>query len=160
MFGEIEGFPDGATFDTRRELFLSGVHAQMMKGVQGSAAHGAASILLSGGYEDDEDFGRLILYTGEGGRDKETGRQTSHQTLIRGNLALAKSYFWQRPVRVVRSYRHRSPFSPEKGFEYGGLYHISDYFRELGRSGFYVWRFRLEKLAISQESGGAASGQS
>ncbi len=161
MFGEIKGFPEGATFETRRELFLSGVHAQIMKGIQGSAARGAESILLSGGYEDDEDFGGLILYTGEGGRDAETGRQTGHQTLVRGNLALAKSCLSQLPVRVVRGHRHRSAFAPKTGFRYGGLFRISDYFRELGRSGFYVWRFRLEKLGTAAEEFGiAASGES
>ena len=45
--------------------------------------------MLAGGYEDTRDFGNTILYTGQGGRDPETGRQVAHQTVTRGNLALA-----------------------------------------------------------------------
>jgi putative restriction endonuclease len=42
--------------------------------MSGIVPHGS-SIVLSGGYVDDEDLGDMIIYTGEGGRDAATGRQ-------------------------------------------------------------------------------------
>ena len=38
-------------------------------GIHGSDAHGAYSIVLSGGYEGDTDDGHEFTYTGSGGRD-------------------------------------------------------------------------------------------
>jgi hypothetical protein len=53
---------------------------------------GADSIVLSGGYEDDEDHGDEIVYTGHGGKDQKTGKQVRDQKLTIGNLALARSH--------------------------------------------------------------------
>ncbi|KAJ6420941.1 hypothetical protein OIU84_028344 [Salix udensis] len=50
----------------------------------------ATSIIVSGGYEDDEDAGDVIIYTGHGGQDK-LNRQCEHQKLEGGNLALERS---------------------------------------------------------------------
>jgi len=36
--------------------------------------------------------------------------------------------------------------SPEAGYRYDGLYTVEDYWRERGRSGFLLWRFRLLRL--------------
>ena len=58
--------------------------------MRGIAPHGS-SIVLSGGYVDHEDLGDVIIYTGEGGRDPNTGRQIADQQLISGNLALAEN---------------------------------------------------------------------
>jgi len=49
---------------------------------------GAESIVLSGGYEDDEDHGSFILYTGHGGRDGSTGMQIANQEFTRLNKTL------------------------------------------------------------------------
>jgi len=103
-------------------------------------------VVLAGGYEDTQDFGHEILYTGHGGRDVETGRQIGHQVLTRGNLALVTNNLLGLPVRVVRGARHPSPYAPSLGYRYDGLYVVSDYWRERGRSGFRIWRFRLVKL--------------
>jgi putative restriction endonuclease len=37
------------------------VHAPNQHGISGSGRDGADSIVVSGGYEDDHDFGDLIL---------------------------------------------------------------------------------------------------
>jgi putative restriction endonuclease len=66
--GEIEGIPPGKAFATRRELYESGVHRALQAGIVGDASTGAESIVLSGGYVDDEDLGNEIIYTGDGGR--------------------------------------------------------------------------------------------
>ena len=49
--------------------------------MRGIASHGS-SIVLSGDYVDDEDMGDVIIYTGEGGRDPNTGRQVADQPVF------------------------------------------------------------------------------
>jgi putative restriction endonuclease len=88
-FGHIPGYPEGSRFGSRVELAQAGLHRPLIAGISGSGRTGANSVVLAGGYEDTEDYGAEILYTGHGGRDPETGRQVAHQTLTRGNLALA-----------------------------------------------------------------------
>src|SRR5919202_2478494 len=82
VFGEIPGYPEGRVFDSRAELADAGVHKPLIAGISGSVRDGADSIVLSGGYEDDLDFGDVIVYTGHGGRDQETGRQIANQTRL------------------------------------------------------------------------------
>jgi putative restriction endonuclease len=64
VFGHIPGYPVGSWFENRAELADAGVHRHRQAGISGSASKGADSIVLSGGYEDDQDFGDLIIYTG------------------------------------------------------------------------------------------------
>jgi putative restriction endonuclease len=145
VFGEISGFPIGSTFATRKEMSEARVHPPTQAGISGSASEGADSIVLSGGYEDDEDLGDTIIYTGQGGQDPNTRKQVKDQELTRGNKALAISYQKGLPVRVVRGSTHKSEWSPETGYLYCGLYQITDCWHERGKSGFLVWRFRLER---------------
>lgn len=147
IFGHVPGYPEGSTFDSRVDLSDAGVHRPRIAGISGSERDGADSIVLSGGYEDDRDFGREIVYTGHGGRDPRTGAQVADQALRGGNLALAKSSLEGLPVRVVRGSRHASPYSPEIGYRYDGLYAVDDYWHAPGRSGFRIWRFRLFKIS-------------
>jgi putative restriction endonuclease len=98
--------------------------------------------VLSGGYEDDADYGAVILYTGQGGRDPETGEQVAHQLLNRGNLALATSKLRGLPVRVIRG-KGASPYAPAEGYRYDGLYVVDAYWKQRGAAGFVVWRYRL-----------------
>lgn len=79
---------------------------------------------MSGGYEDDEDYGDTILYTGHGGNDPQTGRQTADQTLTRQNLALAVSADRGLPVRVLRGADGDPKHSPSSGYRYDGLYYV------------------------------------
>ena len=60
----------------------------MVSGIVGDLSQGAYSICSSGGYEDDEDNGETLIYTGEGGKNlsegnKRTGKQTKHQELTK-----------------------------------------------------------------------------
>ena len=109
--------------------------------------------MLSGGYEDDTDYGGEIIYTGHGGRDNVTGRQVRDQPFSRGNRALACSKQQALPVRVIRGSRHNNPHSPPTGYSYDGLYRVEDFWRERGKSGFYIWRFKLTKLPNIGPSG-------
>jgi putative restriction endonuclease len=144
--GELVGILVGATFPDRRALYDAGVHRALQKGIVGREDEGAESIVLSGGYVDDEDEGDLIIYTGEGGRDQASRRQVSAQELRKGNLALVTSALQGKPVRVVRGGEHQSRFSPPQGYRYDGLFSVDSYWSELGRDGFLIWRYKLVAL--------------
>jgi putative restriction endonuclease len=122
IFGHIDGIPVGVAFPDRRALLEAGVHRQLQAGIAGSAAEGADSIVVSGGYEDDDDFGDLIIYTGQGGNDPGTKRQVADQRLALGNAALAESCRKGLPVRVIRGRNPGSIYAPPSGFRYDGLY--------------------------------------
>src|SRR2546421_525817 len=80
---------------------------------------GAESVVISGGYEDDEDHGDLIIYTGHGGKDPNTGRQIADQSLdAPGNAALVTSSLTGVPVRVIRGRNRDSSFAPTSGYRY------------------------------------------
>ncbi len=143
IFGHVPGWLVGSTFQNRTDLSKAGVHRPTQHGISGSASEGADSIVVSGGYEDDEDLGSVIVYTGHGGRDPGTGRQVADQRLERQNLALAKSCLDGLPVRVVRGAHGSSPLAPPAGYRYDGLFHVDEFWFALGRSGHLVVRFRL-----------------
>ncbi len=144
-FGAVPGVPVGATFATRAEVAAAGVHRPNQAGISGSATEGADSIVVSGGYEDDEDYGDELIYTGHGGNDPETGHQVADQELTRQNMALAVSSDAGLPVRVVRGANGDPEYSPSSGFSYDGLFYVESYWRATGKSGFDIWRFRLVK---------------
>ncbi|RYE53813.1 MAG: HNH endonuclease, partial [Sphingobacteriales bacterium] len=140
IFGHIPGIFEGQAFQSRLDLSVSRVHPPIQAGISGSQNEGADSIVLSGGYEDDRDYGEVIVYTGHGGRDPNSGKQVTHQVLSRGNRALAKNCQEGLPVRVIRGFSHNSPLSPPSGYRYDGLFFVESYWKEKGKSGFDVWR--------------------
>src|SRR5947207_3435145 len=101
-FGEIPGVPEGTGFSSRQALHESGAHRPLRAGICGTERNGAESIVLSGGYEDDEDRGDTIIYTGHGGQDPLTHEQIADQEFTRQNAALVTSERLGQPVRVVR----------------------------------------------------------
>lgn len=143
-FGEIEGTVEGHWFSDRKEMMPSCFHRNWGAGIDGNVSDGASAIVLSGGYEDDEDNGDEIIYTGAGGNDANTGRQVEDQSWEnRGNAGLLTSMDQGLPVRVIRGYQHKSQLSPKTGYVYAGLYSVVDAWEELGKSGFKICRFRL-----------------
>lgn len=146
IFGAISGNPAGTSYESRRALAASGVHRPPQHGISGAASEGADSIVVSGGYEDDEDYGDLIVYTGAGGRDPLSGQQIADQDFRAQNLALVRSEAEGLPVRVVRGARGDPTHSPATGFRYDGLYRVEESWREPGLSGFRVCRYRLVRL--------------
>jgi putative restriction endonuclease len=141
--GALPGVQIGQAFQSRRQLYDADVHKTLQAGIVGSGPRGAESIVLSGGYADDEDDGEIVIYTGHGGRDPASGRQVADQTFTNQNQALVTSSLEGLPVRVVRGSGHRSPFSPTSGYRYDGLFRIESYWQEPGRDGFLVCRYRL-----------------
>ncbi|KAJ7650389.1 PUA-like domain-containing protein [Roridomyces roridus] len=97
----IPGVPVLTTFVNRQECSEKGVHAPNWKGIHGQKDGPAFSVVLSGGYEDDNDKGDTFVYTGEGGRsDKNTkgkktqagsGPQVRNQEWTGGNKSLQLS---------------------------------------------------------------------
>jgi putative restriction endonuclease len=45
------------------EAHDAGVHRPLQAGISGAVSEGADSIVVSGGSEDDRDFGDTIVYT-------------------------------------------------------------------------------------------------
>ena len=145
-FGSIPGVRIGETFDGRKALSRRGIHRPLQAGISGSAADGADSIVVSGGYVDDQDFGDRIIYTGHGGNDPTTKRQIGDQELTRGNMALAVSCDRGLPVRVTRGKHDDSEFAPSAGYRYDGLFQVTNYWPETGLDGYRIWRFALVQI--------------
>ncbi|WKK21022.1 YDG/SRA domain-containing protein [Streptomyces olivoreticuli] len=156
-FGHPPYVPVGMHFRDRRALHSANAHAPIQGGIWGKAREEAKSIVVSGGYEDDEDFGNEIIYTGQGGQD-ESGRQVRDQDLTRGNAALVNSMATGRPIRVIRGANGDPAHSPLEGLRYDGLYRVEEHWSQRGASGFRVWRYRLR--AIETKDGNAAANAS
>jgi len=60
-FGSIEGVNVGDGFASRRALSESRGHLPSSAGICGTPEEGAESVVVSGGYEDDEDRGDVII---------------------------------------------------------------------------------------------------
>lgn len=152
-FGPVPGIAPGHEFGNRLELWGAGVHRQTQAGISARQGEGAESIVLSGGYEDDEDFGAVIIYTGRGGRSAETTQQVADQTLTGANRELARNIVLGQPLRVTRKVTEAG----RTFYRYAGLYRIVSHWAEAGKSGHRVWRFRLEALPEQEEIADASA---
>lgn len=141
QFGEIEGCVAGTEFSSRAELSASGIHRPTQAGISGSETEGADSIVVSGGYEDDEDYGDYLIYGGQAGFDPNTRQQNDDAELNRGNLALVVSYNKGLPVRVSRGLG-----SKQHTYRYDGLYLVERWWVDRGKSGYRIYRFALRKI--------------
>ncbi|KAF8591878.1 SRA-YDG, partial [Ramaria rubella] len=144
----------------RRECSYASVHGPWVAGIHGTAAGGAYSIALSGGYQDDVDLGYTFTYTGAGGRDLKgtpdnpknlrVAPQSSDQTFEHAMNAALKapqvSAETKKPIRVIRGFKLNSAFAPTSGYRYDGLYVVDQAWREIGKEGFRVCRYRLNRL--------------
>ena len=142
-FGHVGSARPGDMFASRIELSLRGQHRPRRAGVCATAQEGAESIILADQYEDDEIHDDYLWYAGHGGRDAKTGHQVADQDLNYRNQGLARSQDTGRPVRVFR----RVAVAPAPWqFRYEGLWRVVAHEYVIGRSGFWVYRFRLEPL--------------
>lgn len=152
LFGTPEGVAVGQLFVDRNELHALNVHRPPQGGISGTGREGADSIVVSGGYVDDEDHGDYIIYTGHGGNDPNTKRQIADQsTTAPGNAGLITSRILGLPVRVVRGPHKTSPYAPPAGYQYAGLFLVTDVWPKIGKDGFRVLQFRLERLPDQKE---------
>jgi predicted restriction endonuclease len=143
-FGHPPCVPVGAIFPDRKALAAANVHRPRQAGIWGKQDEEAKSVVVSGGYPDDEDYGDEIIYTGQGGQTE--GRHTHDQELTRGNAALVNSIASGRPIRVIRGAGRHSRFAPPVGLRYDGLYRVEEQWSDKGVSDFLVYRFRLRAL--------------
>nr|GEX04664.1 histone-lysine N-methyltransferase family member SUVH9-like [Tanacetum cinerariifolium] len=60
------------------------------------------SVIVSGGYEDDEDSGEVIVYTGHGGQDKNSKLHVVDQKLEGKNLGMERSMQYGIEFKLVR----------------------------------------------------------
>lgn len=143
IIGEINGYNEGHYFEKRIDMIPSGFHCHPMRGICGDKERGAGAVVLSGGYVDDKDQGKTIVYTGEGGNDN--GLQKADQTFESvGNASLKKSFENKNPVRVIRGSKLNSKFAPKTGYVYAGLYKVVRFWEETGNHGFKICRFELQ----------------
>ncbi|RSK35425.1 YDG/SRA domain-containing protein [Hymenobacter metallilatus] len=140
IFGHISYYRPGDVLENRLALSRAGLHRPTRAGVSGSEAEGADSIILADQYEDDDFREEEIIYSGSGGRNPRTGKQVTNQEMTGRNLMLRRSLETTQPVRVFRKINDETG----SGYRYEGLYHVVDAVYEAGKSGFLVWKFRLE----------------
>lgn len=141
VFGHVGSYRPGDTFRNRIELAFSRVHRPRRAGVCGTQKLGAESIVLAGQYEDDEFGEPEIRYSGNGGRDPKTGRQTTDQIATGTNLALLTSQETGQPVRVLRKVPAEDG-GPDV-YRYEGLYRVVGSSYGPGKSGCQVFVFQL-----------------
>lgn len=147
FFGTPDGVRFGQFYVDRRELQDARVHRPGQAGISGTKAEGTDSIVVSGGYVDDEDHGSYLIYTGHGGNQRRPSRQIADQDPdAPGNAGLITSMVQGLPVRVVRGRHPGSPFAPPVGYVYSGLYSVTSWWMETGRDGYRIIRFRLDAI--------------
>ncbi|KAJ7207122.1 PUA-like domain-containing protein [Mycena pura] len=155
VHGDITGLPVGLLFADRADLYDSGLHGTKEAGIFGTKdENGAFSIVLNQGYEDDEDKGDVIIYTGEGkgkpepGQELRPGKNTQQgpQSMkTPKNAALKENKRTGFPVRVIRGPNGSEVYSPRRGYRYDGLYNVVEAYMETGKAGFKMCRFELRR---------------
>lgn len=147
FFGLPDGIHVGQQFINRRDLHDSFVHAPLQAGISGTRSDGAESIVVSGGYVDDADYGDVIIYTGHGGNDPNSRRQVADQSQdTPGNAGLITSMVQGFPVRVIRGPHRSSQYAPASGYQLAGLFMVTSHWMEQGRDGYLIARYRLERV--------------
>ncbi|XP_010413894.1 PREDICTED: histone-lysine N-methyltransferase family member SUVH2-like [Camelina sativa] len=151
IVGPVAGVEIGDVFFYRMELCVVGLHGQQQAGIDCLTTDRSAtkepiatSIIVSGGYEDDEDQGDVLVYTGHGGQDKQH-RQCEDQKLVGGNLGMERSMYYGIEVRVIRGIKYENSVT-SKVYVYDGLYKIVDCWFAVGKSGYGVFKFRLVRM--------------
>ncbi|URD95183.1 SRA [Musa troglodytarum] len=159
IIGSIPGISVGDVFFFRMELCVVGLHGQVQAGIDyvpaSRSASGepvATSIIVSGGYEDDDDKGVVLIYTGHGGRSQNMQRHCVNQKLEGGNLALERSMNYGIEIRVIRGIKFDG--SPSgRVYVYDGLYKIVDCWMDVGKSGFAVYKYKFLRMEGQEEMG-------
>ena len=148
VVGHVPGIAIGVRFYGRAEVAAVGLHRHWLCGISYISkkespygAEVATSIVVSGGYEDDEDNGTDLTYTGQGGNDL-LGRkkQLADQKWDRGNVAMRNAQQKGVPVRVIRANPDKqAPYG--RVFIYDGLYDVIASEEKFGVSGCVSFAF-------------------
>jgi len=153
--GKIVGISEGRACTSCLELSQKKIHQYQNPTGLSKTAPGivtdkdgiASSVLLNGGYSDDEDYLNRIIYTGSGGQDENKRIQIADQVTEgkagRNNLGLINAYLNESPLRVIRGFKHKSKYSPKRGYRYDGIHFIKRYWWTESIHGPLVIRFEL-----------------
>ncbi|RZS09187.1 hypothetical protein BHM03_00040253 [Ensete ventricosum] len=152
IVGPLPGSLIGDIFFYRSELQVVGLHGLCQGGIDfipasrsSSGEPIATSIVVSGGYEDDEDHGDQLIYTGQGGKARNRPHLSADQQLTAGNLALQYNEQYGIEIRVIRGLTYEG--SPSgKVYVYDGLYTVHEHWRETTKSGFTAYKFCLRRV--------------
>ena len=109
---------NGQWFPTQLCTIRDGAHGVSQGGIAGEPGVGAWSVVLTGNpLYPDQDDGHTVFYCGT---DSTDGKVTP------GTRLLLNSLRSQKPVRLLRSHnlKQKSPYAPELGFRYDGLYTV------------------------------------
>lgn len=122
-----------------------GAHGAKISGISGNSTDGAYSIVLSGSYDNlDADRGDILYYCGSHSlvnKDPTTPAKSSYTEALRHSSGT------KRPVRVLRSSRSNSPWSPSHGIRYDGLYVVTGEETKHNVWGGAYARFRMDRIA-------------
>ncbi|WP_078491009.1 YDG/SRA domain-containing protein [Streptomyces scopuliridis] len=156
VFGHVDNILPGAHFATRQDVKEAKLHKEREAGISwgldDEGERAADAIVLNNGYEDDRDLWSEVLYTGAGGRNRNTGRQIENQSWEnRGNSGLRRSQIKGYPVRVIRGSDGEQSLSPVNGYRYDGLYGVVDCWIEKGNAGFQICRYKLLRLTDDEQ---------
>ncbi|MGQ4487913.1 YDG/SRA domain-containing protein [Streptomyces sp. SAS_281] len=143
-FGPPPNVMEGAWFSRHDDLYAADVHRFRGQGISGTSHQGVDSIVASGGYAADEDYGDVIIYTAQGGSPDQDGHITADQQLTDVNEGMLVNYREGLPIRYVRGLGIKRR-KATKGYEYRGLYLVEDYWSVRTDRGFLMWQFRLTK---------------
>ncbi|KAL0066268.1 hypothetical protein AAF712_006699 [Marasmius tenuissimus] len=129
----------GTLFSKREDVKNARLHNHNFAGIAHREGR-AFAIVLSGGYEDDEDHGDVILYTGTGGQKDPFSSSGQAQTFDQtfddaANKALQQSFMNKISIRVIRrggkdtkhsKYAPILPAGQNQIYRYDGLYDIKE----------------------------------
>lgn len=121
-----------------------GAHGAKISGISGNSVDGAFSIVLSGTYDNlDADRGDTLYYCGSHSlvnKDPTTPIKSTYTDALRHSIGTKK------PVRVLRSSRSNSPWSPTHGIRYDGLYVVTGEETKRNSLGGAYARFRMDRI--------------
>jgi hypothetical protein len=113
---------NGTWWLTQLAVFRDGRHGQTQGGITSHPEKGAFSVIMAGGLDSKNrpypniDRGHEVLYCGT---DNNGASEPSKET-----KAMIVNQEGKRPVRLFRSSNLGSPYAPEQGFRYDGLYEV------------------------------------
>ncbi|KAK4542792.1 hypothetical protein LTR36_006168 [Oleoguttula mirabilis] len=112
---------NGNCWPTQLTTVRDGAHGHSIAGIAGAKGEGAYSCIMSSGLDPsgreypDKDDGDNVLYCGTDSTDG---------AITKGTEYMLESERSGKPVRLLRSHNLKSPFAPDIGFRYDGLYTV------------------------------------
>lgn len=118
------GLSNGQWFPTQLTTVRDGCHGKSQAGISGKVGEGAYSCIMTGqsGYPD-EDRGDEVLYCGT---DVPVSDSES-PTVTKDTQLLLDSVAHGHPVRLIRKSTLKSPWAPQVGYRYDGLYDVKEF---------------------------------